>query len=174
MIGELIKFIRDIASIAAIGIAGWWGYYLYKQKRQKYPRANISHEISHKQIGNNKLFLHVVVKMENVGDVMLSLTTGETIIYQILPLTGNVLEAIRENRNLVNKDETEIEWHLLAKKERKWDKEFFEIEPCERDRIIFDFILDDSIKTIGIYSHFMNEKKRERELGWTLTTIYEI
>ncbi len=86
------------------------GLYSFYKKRQKKPRANITHHITHRQIGNKKILLHVAITISNVGDVLITLGYSETRIVRILPLSTTFSDAINQGQNLVKDDETEIQW----------------------------------------------------------------
>ncbi len=172
IIKNIFDIIQAIATVFAIIIGGIWSYMLFIRKRQKYPRANITHNITHRQIGNKKILLHVAVTITNVGDVLIALVSGETRIQQILPLSLELLKSINQGDKLPPEGNTEIEWPIIDSRESEWQNN--QIEPGENDQLHYDFILDDSIKIIEIYSHFKNAKIPQKDIGWNTTTIYDI
>ena len=149
---------------------------LFVKKRQKFPRANITHKISHIPISNNKVPLRVTAMIYNKGDVLISLHSGTTRVQQVLPLSQDMINDINKDKDLVPKGMTEIEWPLIGKdRDSNWKKGEFEIEPGEKDQIPYDFIIDADIETVVVYSHFRNvKKKRSRNIGWDLTTVYDL
>jgi hypothetical protein len=172
--------LKDVFSIiqsisVAAGIIGG-GYWFFKQ-RQKYPRANLSHEIFHKILPDGKILLQLQVKITNVGSVMISINKCIVRIQQILPMNDDILKAIK------NKDEgtytkgndrldCEIRWPTLEEFEHQCDDGFCEIEPNECEQFCYDFIIDPDVETVSIYSYFINKAvKVKKELGWSLTTI---
>jgi hypothetical protein len=171
---EIVDIIQAIFMIAAIIIGGIWGYWLFVQYRQKYPRASIAHRITHRPIANGKLLLHVVVIISNAGDVLLSLVSLETRIQQVLPPPAEVLDFINKGHSPVPDGQTEIDWPLIDSQESGWKRGEYEIEPGESQEIHYDFILDAETQTIEVYSYLKNEKKRDREIGWDLTTLHDL
>lgn len=173
---QIAEILESLVTIAAIIVGGVWTYWLFVKKRQKYPHAKTIHEVVHKYLPGKKLWIRVTVTITNLGDVLLSLTSGEVFVQQILPLISSSEESVK----LLEKEQKEkdvvcreIEWPGYVR-EFKWEKERFEIEPGESDQISCDFILDDGVKTIRVYSYLKNVSKGKREIGWRLTTIYNI
>ena len=70
--------------------------------------------------------------------------------------------------------ETEIHWPLLKSRDLYFEKRGCEIEPGEKQDIQFDFIISKNIQTVAVYTFVKNKKRRDREIGWDSTTIYEI
>jgi hypothetical protein len=166
--------VQACATVIAIIVGGVWSYMLFVQKRQRYPRANIEHRITHRSIPDNKLLLHVAVTVRNTGDVLLSLVSGQTRIQQILPLSLELLDPISKGRDPVKAGDREILWPLIKLRKQKWREQECEIEPGESDEFHYDFILDAEVQTIEVYSYFKNAKKPGREIGWGWTTIYDL
>ena len=171
---EIADIIQVAVAVAAVIVGGIWSYWLFVQNRQKYPRASISHHITHRHIGNDNLLLHVSVTISNVGDVLLSLISLETRIQQVLPLPDEVLETINKGQNPVSEGETEVDWPLIDSQELGLERGECEVEPSESQEIHHDFILDAGIKAIEVYTYLINEQKRDREIAWDLTTLYEL
>ncbi|MCD4674576.1 MAG: hypothetical protein K8S18_01080 [Desulfobacula sp.] len=174
IIKNLIDIIESIVTIIAILAGGIWSYRLFIKKRLKYPRANISNQVFHRCLSEDKVLLHVVTTISNTGDVLISIISGITWIQQMTPLHTNVIDSIKIGINPVLQGKTEIDWPLLEEQKFEWKKGKFEIEPGENDQIHYDFILDSYVETVKIYSFYKNVMKHGRELGWSVTTIYDL
>jgi hypothetical protein len=171
---DIFEILKNVATIMAMIVGAIWGYMLFVKKRQKYPCANISHQITHRSIDDQKFLLNVEVLISNVGTVLLSLVSAEIRILQVLPPPRDVLYSIQKGIDPVRKAETEVQWPMIASRESTFQKNKYEIEPCEQDHFSFDFIIDKNIQTIQIYTFVRNEIKRKREIGWSLTTFYDL
>ncbi len=177
-----VEPLKDIASIAqslttilAIFVSGFWGYWVFVKNRQQYPRVKLSHTITHHKIDDENILLHVIVNVQNSGDILLSLRTAATRVQQVIPLPEIMSEAIKLGLDPVRDGETEIDlWPLLGSHETVFQKNLFEAEPGEIQELHHDFIIPEDIKTIIVYSYLRNIKKRTREIGWNLTTYYDI
>jgi hypothetical protein len=177
--------IQSSVTIMAIIIGGYWTYRLYRQKRQRYPCANVEHQISHRLISPDKVLLHVNTGVTNAGEVLLSLRCSWTTVEQMLPIAQHLQAIIDQSGDPVEELETDIVWPLLAKREKHWQKRKFELEPNENDARHFDFILDSNIETVLVYTYFRNAQKyrsrlvrwllrQKSEIGWGVTTIYDL
>ena len=142
---------------------------------------------------HGKRAIRVIVTINNCSEVLLKLSEGFTWIQQIEPLLPQFDETLKIGTDPVKKNETEIEWPLIA------ERDFFkqgkmEIEPAENDQIICDFIIESAVKKILIYSHIENESKttmswldklntddvsKDEEktvgagIGWNVSTIFD-
>lgn len=172
-IKEFLLVLQPAVTVLAIIIGGIWTYMLFVQRRQKYPRADITHDITHISLTGNKIWLHLDITLTNIGDVLLSFASAEFRIQQVLPLSPDLAQTINEGKDPVE-EELEIGWPIICNRVRKWKEGAFEIEPGESDHVYFDCIVDSKSEVIEVYSHFQNIKKGERDIGWPLTTIYDL
>lgn len=168
---DIAAGIESIVTAIGIIVGGYWSYMLFVKQRQKYPRAKIVHEIIHKHISTGKFLLRVCVTVSNIGDVLLSLNHIETRIQQMRPLHPDIEDKIK---NVVPIKTDEIPWPSLDLKESNWDVKEYEVEPKEDDKFYYDFVLDSNIQTVEVYSYIRNVAKGGREIGWNLTTIYDL
>ena len=173
-IEQIVSIARDLATVGALIVGGLWGYWLFVQKRQKYPRACVEHQITHRHVGHDKVLLHVEVAVCNIGDVLIELVESATIVSRVLPLPTEVREKIVAKQDPVEEPKTAIEWPILDSRENRWAKDDCEIEPGETQGIQSDFVLDDDVGLVHVYSYVINEKKRPQRLSWDVTTLYDI
>lgn len=159
---------------------GIWTYRLFIQNRQKYPRANLSHKINQTRIDDDKIILQVKVIITNIGNVLICLRSGFTRISQVRPSCEEVVDSIKK---IEEKSCHEIPWPMIDKKEISAKKDDCEIEPGESEEICFDFVIDGDVETVYVYSYFANVKKKSlfrkiikksRDIGWKLTSIYNL
>jgi len=171
---DLMSVIQAIATTIAIFIGGFWTYFLFVKKRQKFPRASISHQIFHKPLLQEKALLNVKTVLSNSGDVLLSLESGEVRVQQILPLPTDIASLIGEGQDPVPKYKTEVDWPLIGVRSFAWEKGKCEIEPGENDHFVSDYVVNADVQLVTVYSYFKNTRKRKRDIGWGVTTVYQI
>jgi hypothetical protein len=169
-----ITFWKDLSAtvqsfVTVIAILG--GVFLYLKRRQRFPRARITHQLTDKLLSDNKIVLRAVITVVNQGEVLLSLESGFIGVQQVVPCPQSLLDSIRTNNVFLKEKKTEAEWKLLTHTDFI-DKR--QIEPGEEEEFYFDFLLDAQIKTVIVYSYFKNKKIRRKELGWNKTTIYDL
>ena len=73
-------------------VAGIW----FIQKRQQFPRANLTHKIIDQELDQNTLLIHLAVTVENIGNVPIELDYCKIRIQWISPLTKDVKKAIEK------------------------------------------------------------------------------
>lgn len=179
--GESLK---PIFEIAAIIIAGIWSYHLFVKKRVDYPFPETNHTITHRNLENGKLFLCLIVTIKNAGNVLLELKTGRIFIRQIRPIHDDLIN-LMHNANITDLREgkvsdlfqekcSKIKWHEIGYRELQWGDGEIRIEPGEVEEFQYDFILDDSIRTISVITYFRNDKLGEPEVGWRKTTLFDL
>lgn len=177
-IKEWAEITQSVFTSAALIIGGIWTYLLFVKNRLNYPKAEITHEISHHQLDEKQGLLHLIVRVENIGDNLIELDTTRSWIEQIIPVPETVKEKM-DGENLIEENNTEIEWPCAyggSTIEKKWGKKEAEIEPGETEFYHFEFILDGSLSLIKIYSYIKNKKKirKNGEIGWSKTTLYNL
>jgi len=163
---------RDAATVGALIAGGAWTYWLFVQNRQKYPRATIRHRIRHWRIGEGKMLLHVDVMMRNTSNVLISIVESRTTVQQVLPVSEDIRQTIRAGEDLIQEGQSDVEWPTIGDIQLRYPKGECEIEPSESQEIEHDFILGDDVRTVQVYSHVRNLRKKD--LSWDLTTLYDI
>lgn len=186
----ILSLFESFFKIAAIIFAGFWSYMLFIKKRQKYPRACVSHKLEQHSITDGKKLLHLTLNVQNCGEVLLSLIEGEVRVLQMLPVNQNLKNQICSGDIPYLKGYKEISWPVIDEFVFNWSKAKREIEPNESDEYHYDFVVDSAVNTVQIYSHLSNERKRvhpiikwvykkcrlygvlTRDIGWNCTTIH--
>ena len=166
---DIATIVQSIFTVVAVITAGVWTYWLFVRKRQKYPSAKIEHQISHRLIANGKVLLSVNVLVSNLGNVLLSLKEGKIRVNQMLPPQDELLDILTssEGTRVTN-------WHLLSPLVNPIGYKGHEIEPGESQQFLFHYVIDANIQTILVYTYFRNIEKLRRNIGWALTTIYDL
>ncbi len=171
---EVVTVIQAIVTTIAIVVGGLWTYFLFVKKRQKFPRASVSHQIFCRTISGEKALLNVKTVISNSGDVLLCLESGVVRVQQILPIPDNIDALIKQDQDPVAGDRTEIDWPLIGTRSFSFEKGKCEIEPGEHDQFVSDHVIDANVQLVAVYSYFKNTRKRRRDIGWSITTVYEI
>jgi hypothetical protein len=174
IITNIITNFTNCVTIIAIGVGGFWAYYLFIKNRQEYPRAEVKHKLIQKHLDYGKILLHVEVEVVNLGEVLISLESGEVRLLQVLPVQEEIEKAIQSDEDPVGKGKYELDWCLLAERKLFYKETSCEIEPKESDKFHFDFVIKNDIQTVEIYSHFKNQRKKDKKLGWDCTSLHDI
>lgn len=174
LVKAIASIIQAIVTSAGIVVGGVWTYMVFVKKRQKYPRASVRHDISHRNLGGGHVLLSVRATISNAGEVLLSLESAETRVQQVLPPLATLLDDVKKGKDPVPTGETEVGWPLLCSRKSKRKIGEFQIEPGESDSIQYDFILSEEVGTVEIYTYLKNEAVHKRNIGWNVTTIYDL
>ena len=166
---RFLSIAKDIAqigqSLVIIAVAIGGGF-LYLRRRQRFPRAKMTHEIRHKRITENQIVLLLVVTIVNIGEVIIRLKKGEAWIRQLKPA-----EEFLKDKSGEELQECTI-GYLIA--EKKADCTDVEIEPNEEQEFCFEFLLAHDVEALSIYSHFENERKSKKQIGWNKMSWYDV
>jgi len=118
--------------------------------------------------------LSVTIGLSNQGVILLGVTEALLRIQQVSPVPDEMRGSIEQQPGPVESEDLELPWPVVGEKTRHWPKGEFEIEPGEADEVRFDFVIDGPVDTLRVYSYIRNVKKRGREIGWQLTTTYNL
>lgn len=179
---------QAIATVLAIIVGGIWSYKGFVQKRLKYPCATIEHAISHRRMGNRQLLLSVAVTITNDGNVRLPLAKGATYVRCLVPAPLHLLA--QKHSQPATAEQTG--WPLIAYQaeetgnlncagllKRALDALLgkascaVELEPHGREQFFYNFIVEDSVRSIAVETFFSNPRRQHR-VGWRTTTLYDL
>jgi len=159
------------ALVTSAGVLAGLAWFL--RRRQAHPRVTLTHDITHRQVAEGRIWLRVTATAENKGNVLVRFSSAKTYIQQVVPPTGVIAESIQRGQSPILPDRTEIEWQALA--ECVAPPGTVELEPGETDAISWDFILSEKPRTIIAYTHLPNENKsRAGTPGWGVQTVYDL
>jgi len=171
----------DILSIVGsiflgLGVIGGviWTIYTYKQRRGKFPKANLSQKVQAIKLTDDKVCIHTSVRIQNIGDVVLSLCAATNIVHRIRPLDVLIRKGLEGQGKLYDDLTKEIRWTALDSKEVDWGQKQIEIEPGEEDTVHFDSVIPADIEVVQVYTYFQNVKKRGRDIGWHTEQFYDV
>lgn len=174
---EAVKTLAEtgqaIATIVALIVGGAWTYTLFVRKRQRFPRATLSHTVAIRNITPGFLLVHLVVRVQNIGEVLLELRDSDIQLRQIVPLDEKQAKEIAEGKDPVKTGDSEVDWPGIGRRECDWKERPTEIEPGEYDEFHYDFLIDSSVTTFSAYSYFGNITKKGKEIGWNCATLHD-
>lgn len=183
LISDLLKFLnankdafeslKAVATTGGIVIAGWWTWKMFISKREKFPRATVTHEVSTWKLSNSHRLVRVHLLIKNESDILLCMSKGHTWIQQMRPWPPELLHAANEGSEIVPPNQTEFSWPIIAERDFEFHGQK-EVEPKESDEIILDFVINIECEQILVYSFVENYAKVGRNLGWNASTIVDI
>lgn len=172
---NLVDILQSLATILAIVVSGVWGYWLFVQNRQRYPRARLQHDVICHDLPGGEHLVHIVVTVQNLGNILIRLESGETRLQQVKPFPSRFIEAVRQRQDPVEPGQTEIDyWPMLDCHELSLPKGAWEIEPGESQEIHHDFLVAGEVQVISLYTFINNLSKPRRQIAWDLTTFHTL
>jgi len=165
---------ESIATIIALIIGGIWTFRLFIKNRLNKPRAQFTHEVEIRDLGEQGFLIHVGVKVYNQAPLLMTITYGEVRLVPMIPLSSEIVMLVQEKKSPLHVNDTEIAWPNRQVIKTEWTRYPREIEPSETDTFHFDFIASKPLSTFQIYSYFRNISKQNREIGWNTTTIHDV
>ena len=173
-IRNISQAIQGLFTVLAIIVGGIWTYFIFIKNRSSHPIINLDLSYDKFEVDGNKRLIHVHLRIENNGLVLLYSKEAELRLRQVTPLPVEVIEDINQGHDPIKENEQEIWWPLEASREWSWAKESFEIEPKESDTLHADFVIDKEIEVVQFYFHLTNSSKTKKQLGWTLTKMINL
>ena len=93
---ELAGSVQSVVAIVAIVGGGAFAYYKLQIFRVFEPHLTISHEVSHRYIGDNYVHIAVTATLHNSSKVKMELRKGVFLLQQISPLSDEEIEPLYE------------------------------------------------------------------------------
>lgn len=170
---DALESLNSLAAIAALILGGYWSYRLFVRRRLKLPRADVLQTISHHHLCDNKWLIRVTATVVNKGEVLIEFEQGFTRLLLVRPGDEPLEKAIREGPLPRAGGGSRIEWPCLEQL-RCCPNPPREIEPGETDEIHFDFVIDDTIRTVIAHTQLENRAKRTQAFVWERSTVYDL
>lgn len=171
---DLSQLFFNFASVLAIAIGGAWALSIFIQNRERILRADLKQKASHYYFPGNKVLVRVELLLENRGKVLLPVREMEVRIQQILPLHGDVETAFNADRNPKVDEDTEFPWETIAFQNNKFPEGHIFIEPGESQEFVYDFLVEDDIDLISVYSYVYVHRSKNPLLSWDKTLTYSV
>lgn len=181
---ETVETVSDVASnvvtIAAVLIGGVWTYRAFIKERVRWPKANLELVISHRELTPDRMLLSIKTKIHNAGRGLMKLSELRVDVRQVLPLTEELESELRDG-SLIAADRGRARWRTRPEDQHicLWGPgqplpSRPEIEPGENDEFGSDFVVPSTLETVYVYVYVKNVARKGRELGWTVTTYYDL
>ena len=160
----------------AIGLAGLFAYQRLNVFRTFYPHLTISHEITHRFVGNSYTHISVTAILQNNSNVKVEIQNAFFRLEQVAPLSDDDVEAYRAEVS-VEREYDSIRWPTLEEINLNWQKNELVVEPGGSHQETLDFVVSKDVETVQVYTYFYNPDFSERggsSEGWEAITTYDI
>lgn len=170
---DIVDILQGMVTIGAVFVGGIWTYLAFVRKRLRYPRAELAVAVNSTCVAPGFRLVHVAVEITNTGSVLLAPEYAEIRLRQVIPLPAEIESRLKPGTDPVVADEKELRWPLIVGREWEWNASGIEIEPGESDRLNADFVINDTVEVVQIYTFVRNPRKRHAP-GWGTTLMHTL
>ena len=152
---EIVEIAAKIVQTGAILVGGWWTWHLFVRHRQGYARATVTHAVTSHPLDAAHQLLHVVVGIENVGNIEIPILRVDTTVQQVLPLSVDLAEALASGASLVKA--SEVAWPVIGEDDQCLANEDWILEPSEKEHLYLDFVISHEVSLVQLHTRVFSE-----------------
>ncbi len=174
--GDSARLFQAIGAITVIFVGGTFAYWRLQIFRTFEPHLSISHEVSHRQIGERYVHIALTAKLLNNSKVKIELRRAVFSIQLVSPVTEEEVLA-HYTDTFVEGKARDIQWETLEEISRVWDDGERTIEPNESHQETCEFIVSAEVASVLIYTYFYNSRysaNARTAQGWSATSVIDI
>lgn len=173
---DIAAIVQSSVTAVAIVAGGIFAYYKLQLFRDLETHLTITHEVSHRFIGDSYVHIAVTANLRNSSRVKIELREGRFRLQQIKPTPDEEIQRIFAEV-FIDAEYEELQWPILNEVPRFWNERVLIVEPGATHRETQEFIVSSDIESVIIYTYFYNVDFRESSQvaqGWDETTVYDI
>lgn len=172
------RIIQALGVLIAICVGGFFANQKLQLFRTFQPHLTVSHEVSHRLIGDSYIHIFVTATLHNRSRVKVELRKAEFALQRVAPTSDEHIEQLYADVFHYEKYE-DIRWDTLDDVNRNWskNKRIRIIEPSELHKETFEFIVSTDVECVLVYTYFYNQeysRGSRSAKGWGVTTVYDI
>ena len=170
---DAARLFQSVGTVTAIMVGGIFAYWRLQLFRTFEPHLTVTHDISHRQVGESYLHIAVTSRLHNSSKVKIELRKASFSIQMVSPITDEVVLSLYED-TFVDGNRRDLDWTNLEEIERTWAKDELFIEPNESHQETCEFIIQSEVTSALIYTYFYNSEKSKNARsasGWSATSM---
>ena len=165
----LVDTIASAVTVVALIVGAVWSRRTIFKKREEAAKIRLSHNIFSIPINEDKRLVRIKLTIENQGSVLVCLDELDTWMYQVKPLPSEILD----EKKMLDHNLGCYKWPgVLGASSRTVKPQNVQIEPNESQDFHFDFVIENEIEVVIVYS-YVNNPTKKIGIGWNLQTIHE-
>ncbi|MCA9999804.1 MAG: hypothetical protein KDE56_28775 [Anaerolineales bacterium] len=161
-----------LATVTAVIVGGIWTWLLFVQRRQRFPRALVRHELTCHAINDEYWLVGLAVILQNAGDVLLSLRAWQVALQQALPPAAELEHFMARGDDTLLHGAHIIEWEPIWQINEQAASDRFELEPGESHQFHYVVVVRRNIRVVAVDTLFLNIAKKRRSLTWRQTSLH--
>ena len=163
---DLLGIVQSGVTVLAIVLGGFFAAIKLELFRDFEPHLTISHDVNHRRLENGYLHIDVKATLTNSSKVRVELQEGFFLLQRIAP--------VLDSEDFVESNMLYPAWPVLDQSSFHLGDDEINIEPGQSLQEVFQFILDDGVKTVLIHYFFLDSRFLENSRGWGITDVYDI
>ena len=174
--GDSARLFQAVGAITVIFVGGSFAYWRLQIFRTLEPHLSISHEVSHRRIGERYVHIAVTAKLFNNSKVKIELRRADFLLQLVSPVTDEEV-VTRYADTFVHRKARDIQWETLEDIGRAWAEGESTIEPNESHQETCEFIISAEVSSVLIYTYFYNSRYSDNARtaqGWSATSVIDI
>ncbi len=173
---DALWVMQGVVTTLAIVLGGAFAAYKWQVFRESEPHLTITHEVSHRLIGDSYVHIAVTAELRNGSRVQVELLKGIFSLQLLSPTTDELVESLYD-QVFEKGTHTTLLWPIIDEVERDWGKGELIVEPGESHSETFEFIALDDVEAVMIYTYFYNSrysKGTSAAEGWGASTAHDM
>ncbi len=173
--GDSARLFQAVGAVTVIFVGGVFAYWRLQIFRTFQPHLTISHEVSHRFIGDSYVHIAVTASLRNSSSVKIGLREALFSVQLIEPTLDEDIENLYAGV-FIDKTQRDFQWTTLAEKPIQWEENETVVEPGESHQETCEFIVSRDITSVMIYTYFSNpmySPRSQSSEGWYATTFYD-
>ena len=173
---DIAAIVQSSVTAVAIVAGGVFAYYKLQLFRDFEPHLTITHEVSHRFIGNSYVHIAVTAHLHNSSRVKIELREGIFRLQQIAPMSDEEIEQIYAQA-FIDEEYEDIQWPILNQVPHIWNERALIVEPGGSLQKTQEFIVSSDTESVMTYTYFYNTEfplSSQIPEGWGATTVYDI
>lgn len=170
------RLFQAVGAVTVIVVGAVVAYRRLQIFRTFEPHLTISHEISHRPIGESFVHITATSTLLNNSRVNVEILDAYFTVQMVSPMSD---DEVRELYSEAFEGDgfKDVQWPLLVRIQRGWQAGELVIEPAESHQETTEFILSAGVETVLIYTYFHNPAHAagsRSAQGWSATSVHDI
>jgi len=165
--------VQAVITAAAIIGGGLVAAYKLQLFRDFAPHLTITHEVSHRPVGDSYVHIAVKAALHNGSRVKMEFRKGFLLLQQVSPTSdAEVTRLFQQWRG--DDHSSHFRWQTLYENHLAWDENDLIVEPGEDHHELYQFIVAAEVESVIVYTYYYNSQPETGTEGWGLATVYDI
>lgn len=168
--------VQAVGATAAIFAGGLFAITKTRMFRTFEPHVTITHEVSHRPIGDSYVHITVTANLRNSSRVHIEIKRGRFAVQQLSPILDEDVEDYYLQA-FVRKTRDDLPWPTLYEYQRDFEDSKLIIEPGESHPETVEFIVSREVRSVLLYTYFYNAahpSTPQTAEGWHASTAYDL